>query len=88
MKIQGPNFSKINAYKNQLHVRNELKKESTKKEDKLDISNEAKKLQVNKQPVEERKAHVQSIKRAVESGEYEIDYEKTARKMIDFWSNH
>ncbi|WP_337970523.1 flagellar biosynthesis anti-sigma factor FlgM [Virgibacillus salexigens] len=33
-----------------------------------------------------REAHVAKIKEAVESREYRINYEKTAEKMMDYWS--
>ncbi|WP_368654408.1 flagellar biosynthesis anti-sigma factor FlgM [Ornithinibacillus sp. 4-3] len=86
MKIQGPNFSKIHAYQNQMQVKKEQAKEHVSKEDKLDISNEAKKLQMNQQKTEERDNHIQNIKSSIKSGSYEIDYQKTAKKMLKFWS--
>lgn len=87
MKIQGPNFSNINAYKKQFQAKADvdIKQEEAKK-DKLNISNEAKQLQVNKQSSEERTKYVENIKKDIQSGQYTVNYEKTAQKMIDFWS--
>lgn len=57
-----------------------------KQQDQLEISSEAMKLQENTKVNAKREAYVQEIKSRVESGQYEINYEKTAQKMIDFWS--
>lgn len=57
-----------------------------KQQDQLEISSEAMKLQENTKVNAKREAYVQEIKNRVESGQYEINYEKTAQKMIDFWS--
>lgn len=85
VKIYGTNQSKLNVYNN--HIQKQLKeKESIKKEDQIEISNAAKKLQQSKKQPSPRKAYVEEIKQAVQSGEYKVDYEKTAKKMIDFWS--
>lgn len=86
MRIQGTNLSKLAAYRTQLQQRGEVK-ESEKRKDQLNISNEALKLQENKQSDIERANHVQSIKKAVQSGTYQVETEKVAQKMIDFWSN-
>lgn len=60
-------------------------KETTKK-DQVEISSQAKQLQEAKKPNEQRAKYVQEIKNAVQSGEYKIDVEATARKMIDFFT--
>ncbi|OZU88802.1 flagellar biosynthesis anti-sigma factor FlgM [Virgibacillus indicus] len=85
MKINGPNQTNFNPYKNQIQKQNEVKKEINKK-DQIEISSHAKQLQENEKPNAKRAAYVQEIKNAVESGEYKINHEKTAQKMIDFWS--
>lgn len=85
MKINGPNQTNFNPYKNQIQKQNEVKKEINKK-DQIEISSHAKQLQENEKPNAKRAAYVQEIKNAVEAGEYKINHEKTAQKMIDFWS--
>lgn len=85
MKVNGPNQTNFNPYKNQLQKQMEMKKVG-KQQDQLEISSEAMKLQENTKVNAKREAYVQEIKNRVESGQYEINYEKTAQKMIDFWS--
>ncbi|MGM8364583.1 flagellar biosynthesis anti-sigma factor FlgM [Virgibacillus sp. W0181] len=84
MKIQGSNFSNLNAYKN--HLQKPLDKHKTAKNDELNISNEAKQLQENNKTGQKRTAYVQEIKKAVDTGEYTVNPERSAQKMIDFWS--
>lgn len=86
MKIQGPNLTKLAAYRAQLQQADPKKKVS--KEDQLNISNAAKQLQESNKTNTQRAEYVQNIKNAVKSGQYEIDHEKVAQKMIDFWSKH
>jgi negative regulator of flagellin synthesis FlgM len=85
MKVNGPNQTNFNPYKNQIQKQMEMKKVGLQK-DQLEISTEALKLQENTKVSAKREAYVQEIKNRVESGQYEINYEKTAQKMIDFWS--
>jgi negative regulator of flagellin synthesis FlgM len=85
MKVNGPNQTNFNPYKNQIQKQMEMKK-ALKQQDQLEISSEAMKLQKNTKANVQREAYVQEIKNKVESGQYEINYEKTAQKIIDFWS--
>lgn len=87
MKIQGPNHTNFNPYKNQLHKQTEVNKE-VNQQDKLQISSQAKELRDSAKPSAERTAYVEKIKNAVESGEYQVNYDKTAQKMIAFWKEH
>lgn len=84
MKINGPNQTNFNPYQNHIQKQMDLKKNT--KQDHIEISNEAKKLLENDKADPKREAYVQEIKDKIDSGEYKIDYEQTARKMIDFWS--
>lgn len=85
MKIYGSGRTNFNPYNNQQQKQIEQQKQ-TKKEDQLEISNAAKKLQESKQQHTKRASYVEGIKKAVQSGEYKINYEKTSQKMIDYWS--
>ncbi|WP_188454140.1 flagellar biosynthesis anti-sigma factor FlgM [Virgibacillus oceani] len=85
MKINGPNQTNFNPYKNNIQKQTDLKKDIAQ-QDQLQISKQAKKLQENVKPNAERAAYVQDIKKSVESGEYQVDPEKTAKKMIAFWT--
>ncbi|MFD1849025.1 flagellar biosynthesis anti-sigma factor FlgM [Oceanobacillus bengalensis] len=86
MKINGPNQPNFNPYNKILQKQAAMQKE-IKKQDQVEISTQAKKLQEAEKPNEQRAAYIKEIKNAVESGEYKVNAEKTAIKMIDFWSN-
>lgn len=85
MKIQGSNSTNLNVYKNQLQRQANLKK-NEEKNDQLNISNEAKQLQEMKKTNSKRSAYVDSIKREVNTGKYEVNVERTSQRMIDFWT--
>ncbi|WP_067727092.1 flagellar biosynthesis anti-sigma factor FlgM [Oceanobacillus damuensis] len=85
MKINGPNHTNFNPYKQQIQKQTEVKKDIQSK-DQIEISSQAKQLQENEKVSEERAAYVQEIKQAVDSGEYSVNPEKTAQKMLEFWS--
>lgn len=86
MKIQGPNHSSFNPYSKQVQKQSEIKN-TAQKTDELQISSKAKELLENAKPEADRQVRVEKIKQAVENGEYKIEAEKTAKKMIDFWNN-
>lgn len=74
----------MQLYRNQLkqqHV-----KKSERKNDQLDISLEAKHLQMQQAQSAERENYVAELKELVQSGEYKVNYDKSAQKMIDFWT--
>lgn len=82
MKIQGPN-PYLNIYKTNQRTVKTSKNESIK-DDQLKISSEALQLLQSGKNVE-RKEKVSEIKSLVQSGEFKIDYEKTAEKLLKFW---
>lgn len=82
MKIQGPN-QYINIYRtNERTVK--VNKKAQNKDDQLNISHEALQLLKSGQNAE-RSQKVSEIKALVQSGQYKIDYEKTAEKMLKFF---
>lgn len=84
MKIHGTNKTNFNPYKD--HIQKNVKHKShQQKKDQLEISNEAMKLQKNEQSDEKRLAYVKAIKHKIDTGTYDVNYDKTAQKMIDFW---
>ena len=85
MKIQGPNPF-INKYRNQ--QQKQVVHNTKSKNDELKISAKAKKLHQNDSTSIERSKYVADIKKRIQSGEYKIDYDKTAQKMIDFWTKN
>lgn len=76
----------LNAYNNQVqNKRNTTKSKS--QSDKINISDAAQKLHGNDTQInEKRMEYVQEIKQIVESGDYKVNYNRTAQKMIEFWS--
>lgn len=85
MKIQGPNPTNISAYKQQLTKQPEDKQVGHNK-DEINISDAAKKMQEMQKTNTERTEYVTNIKKAIQSGQYEVDLERTSEKMIDYWS--
>ena len=87
MKIQGLNFSKINAYQNQIQNQKHHDKSLKQKADQINISNEAKSLQENQQLTSERKTEIQKLKTAIKTGEYEKNYQEMASKLLKYRTN-
>ncbi|MDL4839216.1 flagellar biosynthesis anti-sigma factor FlgM [Aquibacillus rhizosphaerae] len=87
MKIQGPNNSNFNPYQKQLNKQAEIKKDMQSKEDNLQISDQAKQLQGSDNPSALRQKHVDEIKQSVQSGQYKVDPQTTAKKMLNFWNS-
>ncbi|MFC2947263.1 flagellar biosynthesis anti-sigma factor FlgM [Virgibacillus sediminis] len=87
MKINGTNQVNLNPYKQQLQNQAQAKKAGNK-QDQVEISEQAKHMQQTEKPDPERAARVQEIKDAVDKGNYKVNPEKTAQKMLDFWSGH
>lgn len=83
--MYGPNSTNFNPYQRQ--AQHEQKQRKQTFQDELNISKEAQQLQKTNETEKTRSAHVQQIKKLVDSGEYEVDFDQVAQKMIDFWSN-
>lgn len=84
MKIQGPNQPNFNPYKNIIQKQATMK--DVAKKDHVEISSQAKQLQELEKTNVQREKYVQEIKNAVQSGEYKVNAEETAKKMIDFFT--
>ncbi|MGJ9457629.1 flagellar biosynthesis anti-sigma factor FlgM [Oceanobacillus sp. CF4.6] len=85
MKINGTNHTNFNPYKQQIQKQTEVKK-AIQTKDQIEISSQAKQLQETDKTSEKRAAYVQEIQQAVNSGEYKVNPEKAAQKMLEFWS--
>src|SRR5690625_3462782 len=83
MKVHGPN-SYMQLYRNQM--RQQHVKKSERKNDQLDISLEAKHLQMQQAQSVEREKYITELKQLVQSGECEVNYYKTEREMSDVWA--
>ncbi|MFD1020299.1 flagellar biosynthesis anti-sigma factor FlgM [Thalassobacillus hwangdonensis] len=85
MKINGPNQPNFNPYQKQLNNQTELKK-GAGNQDRIEISSQAKQMQEGAKVDPARQNYVNQIKQSVDNGEYKVDAQATAKKMIDFWS--
>ncbi|WP_085505964.1 flagellar biosynthesis anti-sigma factor FlgM [Thalassobacillus devorans] len=86
MKINGSNHVNLNPYHKRLN-RQTAMKQSFQQEDKVEISHKAKSLQENASTDPAREKKVADIKQSIEQGEYKVNAEKTAQKMIEFWNS-
>ncbi|HLQ72725.1 MAG TPA: flagellar biosynthesis anti-sigma factor FlgM [Bacillota bacterium] len=84
MKIFGPGQSRLSAYQNQRTYQVDQQKKAVK-EDQLQISKEAKNLQKGTQSTN-RDLYIKQIKHDVETGNYSVDVDKTAQKLMNYWS--
>lgn len=82
LKIQGTNPI-INAYQKQ--QQKSIDRKHPEQSDKINISEEAKSLQKTQQHEVNRKQFVQKLKAQVQSDSYEVNHERVAEKMIQFW---
>jgi negative regulator of flagellin synthesis FlgM len=86
MKVNGTNFNKLNPYQKQLQKQTEIQK-GKGTEDKIEISSKAQEL-LKGNPIKEARAQkVEQLKSDIQNGEYKVNFEQTAKKMIDFWTN-
>lgn len=84
MRINPIHSMNTNPYKKVAET--DMDKIPTKKtKDKLEISTEAKELLQGSEWAAERQKKVNEIKKLIESGDYEINYKKTAEKLLDYW---
>ncbi|SHM96827.1 flagellar biosynthesis anti-sigma factor FlgM [Gracilibacillus kekensis] len=83
MKIYGPNHSNINPYHNQKNIqKNDAKSTGgAHKPDQLEISDKALKMQQK----DARQTYVNEIKQQVDNGEYNVNTQETAKKILNFW---
>src|SRR5699024_10654099 len=80
-------LKQMNKSQNTASTQNVQKNKKEKKEEKeqVTITSEAKLMQMNKSQHTARSQYVQTIKERVHSGEYEMDHQQTAQKLLEFW---
>lgn len=86
LKIHGSNQPKVNPYQKQLQKYAQNRTEKQAKADQLQISDQAKKMQELSGVHPAREKRVEAIKAQVESGNYKVEPEKVAEKLLSFWS--
>ncbi|WP_243290284.1 flagellar biosynthesis anti-sigma factor FlgM [Bacillus sp. FJAT-47783] len=84
MKIQNYRMNGLDLYQKQVEKQQQTK-QTAQKEDKVEISKEAKQLQKASGTEQERHEKIESIKKQIESGTYTIDPNEIAKSMIRFF---
>lgn len=83
---------KINPYGNIQNIykksveKQQPKDNVAKKQDKIEISSEAKWLQQETRISAERNHKVEELKAKVQSGEYKVNPQEVAKKFYEFWN--
>ncbi len=85
MKINNVQQSIVNPYKANQMKAEQLEQKAKMKTDKLEISSEAKQLSEISSFTVERNERVQQLKEQVQAGNYEVDAEKLASSMLNFY---
>ncbi|HET7626970.1 MAG TPA: flagellar biosynthesis anti-sigma factor FlgM [Bacillales bacterium] len=83
MKIDGVNHSNYHPYKHAAD--GNVPKQGAQRKDHLEISTQAKQLQQKPPVAIEREQKVERIKNEIESGQYRVDAQETAKKFYEFW---
>jgi negative regulator of flagellin synthesis FlgM len=76
----------INPYSKQLNKQQQLEKTSQTRTDKVEISSAAKELQKGGPIESARQERVESLKKQVQSGNYQVDPQAVAKKMVNYFS--
>lgn len=72
----------MNPYQRQSQVSHQMQEQIKKQRpDQLEISDKALKLQQSAS----RKAYVNEIKQQIDNGQYQVNHQETAKKMLNFW---
>lgn len=82
VKIFGNHSVKLNPYTKQIQKQQELKQKLDPKADQLQISDAAKKMQIDNNIHPAREERVEQLKQKVESGQYKVDADAVAKKML------
>jgi len=82
-KSTGPFF--IQSYQKQTQVSKIEKTKPVQNEDQLQISQQAKEMYENKAVDSARQEKIETLKAQIQSGEYQVNTEKVANKVYDFW---
>ena len=83
---------KVNPYRNIQNIyrkqveKQQAKNDVAKKQDKIEISTEAKLMQQDTKIEVERKQKVEALKEKVQSGEYKVNTQEVAKKLYEFWN--
>ncbi|MGC4376759.1 flagellar biosynthesis anti-sigma factor FlgM [Fictibacillus sp. Mic-4] len=86
MKIENiNNVHPVNQAKQKYTYPQEEQQKSKQNKDRIEISDEARKLQANSSLQAERLRKVEALRKQIKAGEYKIDPQKIAEKMASFY---
>jgi negative regulator of flagellin synthesis FlgM len=85
MKINNFNRVTNNPYQKQINKQAQVKQTQTKKMDQIEISSKALEMQIGEEVLAVRKEKVESLKNQINSGNYQVNYDKVAEKFLEFW---
>ncbi|WP_221566973.1 flagellar biosynthesis anti-sigma factor FlgM [Alkalihalobacillus sp. TS-13] len=85
MKINRYGNISNNPYKHQLNKTAETQQQQVK-QDKIQISKEALEMQKNHGTSTDRAEKIEHLKNEIQSGNYQVDSGKVAKKFFDFWT--
>jgi len=87
MKVNPTGIDRIQYYQN--HIKKiEQEKPQKQSEDKIEISSQAKDLQIASQLIAEREERVQQLKKQIEEGSYKVQPSLVAEKMLQYFSKN
>ena len=79
-------LNQVNPYKKQIGQRSEISPtEKNGKRDVVDISEEALKLQGDNHILSERAEKIDTLKKQIDAGQYQVDHKAVAEKMVAFF---
>lgn len=87
MKINQTGLFGVNPYKKQMDKTDHLK-QTSKKQDKVEISSAAKEMQQASQLSAARQEKIDALKQQIQNGGYEVDFKATAKGIVDFYSKN
>ncbi|GEM_PF-616691 len=86
MKITNHNVQSVNPYRANQTKTDNVKKQDASLQDRLEISNEAKKLSEPSPITTQRSDKVSALKAQIQAGTYNVDPEKLAKDLIGYFN--
>ena len=85
MKITNTNIQPVNPYRTNQVKTEQTKQQETIQKDRLEISNQAKKLSEPSPITAQRNEKVSALKAQIQAGTYKVDPEQLASDMIGYF---
>lgn len=88
MKINNYGTQGINPYKKQVNKIDQVKSETVKGTDKIEISSAAKELQQVTQVSQARTEKIEALKKEIQNGTYQVRTEDVASSIVNFYTKN